>query len=78
MAFDQEVKQSVADNPVPSNEISDSSTMNTPSTEATPAKTECLERNALPESDADPEPAKLEKSKIGTFGRGRSKRTELV
>lgn len=78
MAFDQEAKQSVADNPVPSNKISDTSTMDTPSTEATPAKTECLESNALPNSDADPEPEKLAKAEIGTFGPGRSRRTELV
>jgi hypothetical protein len=78
MAFDQEAKQSVADNPVPSNEISDTSTMDTPSTEATPAKNDCLESNALPNSDANPEPEKLEKAEIGTFGPGRSKRTELV
>jgi hypothetical protein len=78
MAFDQEVKQSVADNPVPSKELAGTSTMDTPSTEATPAKTECLESNALPNSDADPEPEKLAKAEIGTFGPGRSRRTELV
>jgi hypothetical protein len=78
MAFDQEAKQSVTDNPVPSNEISGTSPMDTPSTEATAAKNKCLESNALPNSDADPEPEKLEKAKIGTFGPGRSKRTELV
>jgi len=78
MAFDQETKQSVADNPVPSNEISDTSMMDTPSTEATSAKNECLESNALPNSYGDPESEKLEKTEIGTFGPGRSKRTELV
>ena len=78
MAFGQEAKQSVADNPMPSNEISDTSTMDTPSTQATPANNECLESNALPNSDADPEPEKLEKTEIGTFVPGRSKRTELI
>jgi hypothetical protein len=78
MAFDQEVKQSVADNLVSSKEISGTSTMDTPSTEATPAKVGCLESNALPNSDADPEPEKLAKAEIGTFGPGRSRRTELV
>lgn len=77
MAFDQETKQSVTENPVPSNEASDASTTDIPSTKATPTKTERLESNALPNSDADPAPENLEKAEIGTFALGRSKNPSL-
>jgi hypothetical protein len=78
MATDHEANQSVAEKPVPSSEELDTSATDTPSSEATPAETEVSESNALSNDDAHPEPEKLEKAELGTFGSGCSGTIDLV